>query len=513
MTWLSKWLAGLLAATLGMALILIHPLEAAPVVKGSTGASTSVEGTVTTVESFWNADHTLILSRAHLMVERVLDGELIEPSVSIVYEGGQVGDLALAVSHGVQFHPGDRVQVQLIPTLDGDYRIAGGRDGVRWLARAEGGDSASAEYLYEGIHWPDDRIPVPYYINPNTSDVADEELAVQSAAQTWQDVPCSYLRYQYMGRTTRVGAAYDQMNLISWDHTQGSLATTYFWYVPSTGTLLEFDIVFEDNWLWGTGGEYNRYDIQNIATHELGHSLVLGDLYGPEDTEKTMYGYAMPGETKKRTLHYDDIAGICAIYPQSVPTPTPTFTPTPTPTYTPTPTFTPTPTPTFTPTPTATPTPTPTPSTVVTAPVSEQGGELTSPDGAVHVVIPPNAVPGSGTIRYEEIAPPSDVLRWWSYAGRSFRLQIILDGGQELTEALQPISLAVAYDPQSVSAAGATESDLDLAARRGNGWETLVGQSGWVDPAADRVYVETTALTEYVLVLPKHHNFIPLVIR
>jgi len=49
--------------------------------------------------------------------------------------------------------------------------------------------------------------------------------------------------------------------------------------------------------------------------------LSLGDLYGSGDTEKTMYGYSSPGETKKRTLHQDDIDGICYIYPESEPEP------------------------------------------------------------------------------------------------------------------------------------------------------------------------------------------------
>ncbi len=56
-------------------------------------------------------------------------------------------------------------------------------------------------------------------------------------------------------------------------------------------------------------------DVQNIAIHELGHSLQRLDLYGTADTEKTMYGIAADGEIKKRTLHADDIAGIRYIYP------------------------------------------------------------------------------------------------------------------------------------------------------------------------------------------------------
>ena len=54
-----------------------------------------------------------------------------------------------------------------------------------------------------------------------------------------------------------------------------------------------------------------------MGTHELGHSLSLGDLYNSADADKTMYGYASSGETKKRTLHQDDIDGITYLYPDT----------------------------------------------------------------------------------------------------------------------------------------------------------------------------------------------------
>ena len=56
-------------------------------------------------------------------------------------------------------------------------------------------------------------------------------------------------------------------------------------------------------------------DVQNIATHELGHALPLLDLYGGPDSGKTMYGYAEQGETSKRSLAAEDKAGISYLYP------------------------------------------------------------------------------------------------------------------------------------------------------------------------------------------------------
>jgi len=82
------------------------------------------------------------------------------------------------------------------------------------------------------------------------------------------------------------------------------------WYNPTTDVAYESDILFNgEDYLWSDNGAANRYDVQNIATHEIGHSVGLDDLYGGGDTEKTMYGHASTGETTKSSLHSDDVNG------------------------------------------------------------------------------------------------------------------------------------------------------------------------------------------------------------
>lgn len=73
-------------------------------------------------------------------------------------------------------------------------------------------------------------------------------------------------------------------------------------------------IRFNNYYPWSTSGESGKFDVQNIGTHELGHWLCLLDMYSGADAEKTMYGYAGAGETKKRSLASDDINGINRIY-------------------------------------------------------------------------------------------------------------------------------------------------------------------------------------------------------
>ena len=93
----------------------------------------------------------------------------------------------------------------------------------------------------------------------------------------------------------------------------GALALTT---VTSSGsTITDTDLVFNSYYSWSTSGAPGLYDVQNVATHEFGHFLMLNDLYGGGDTEKTMYGYVGTGETKKRTLVADDLSGINAVDP------------------------------------------------------------------------------------------------------------------------------------------------------------------------------------------------------
>lgn len=93
----------------------------------------------------------------------------------------------------------------------------------------------------------------------------------------------------------------------------GALAVTTTTYTGST--IIDSDTNFNTYYSWSTSGNACCYDVQNVATHELGHWLSLNDLYGSGDTEKTMYYSASAGETKKRTLASDDINGINYIYP------------------------------------------------------------------------------------------------------------------------------------------------------------------------------------------------------
>jgi len=182
----------------------------------------------------------------------------------------------------------------------------------------------SFSFLYDGYHWDDSDLPVTWEINQDgTADCTGEFDAIRAGYQTWENVSGSYFTETYLGTTIRgLSDPTDGYNVVSWGDSEpgGSvIAVCWTWYYTATLEIVECDIEFQNDIIWSSTGEAGKFDIQNIATHEFGHTLLLGDLYDPasEHSEKTMYGWSSEGETKKRSLHQDDIDGIRHIYPES----------------------------------------------------------------------------------------------------------------------------------------------------------------------------------------------------
>lgn len=333
-----------------------------------------VEGWVSDVRSQWDAEHSLIYSRAEILVvavweeaeqaadvaaeveetARVVPGAMAarwgwtfaspavveaasvvpeaatrwanagllslvaRETIAVVFEGGQVGGEALYVSDGVALAVGQRVRLRLARQPTGEYRIVGGASGAAILDGAGKATHPDQVLPSTARRWERDRLPVPYWINANAPAVTGEEDAVRAAFATWQEVACSSMAYTYQGVTERTGGGRDGYNTVSWGQTDGALAKIR-WWVDASGRLMEFDILFAEDRPWGVDGAADRFDIQNAATHEAGHTLVLDDLYDPTAAARVMYGYIRKGETRKRALHRDDIASICALYPQEKP--------------------------------------------------------------------------------------------------------------------------------------------------------------------------------------------------
>ena len=193
-----------------------------------------------------------------------------------------------------------------IGTIDGYAASAcSGPVTVRTSGGVSGGYDFTVTFSYDGHKW--NTSSASYKINENYTPVTGEGAAVQAAFTTWTNAGANF-SFQYGGTSSATTSSHDGANAILWGTTSGSLATNYGWY--SGTTMLESDIVFNNTYTWGIG---SNYDIQSIATHELGHALVLRDQYGNGDLSEIMYGQSASGAIK-RTLSASEIDGILWIY-------------------------------------------------------------------------------------------------------------------------------------------------------------------------------------------------------
>lgn len=91
------------------------------------------------------------------------------------------------------------------------------------------------------------------------------------------------------------------------------VAVTYTW--ASGGVAVESDAAYNTNYPWSLSGASNAMDVQNVATHELGHTFGMGHTStASANSCLTMYPYVNYGQTNQRTLGDGDLRGIDALY-------------------------------------------------------------------------------------------------------------------------------------------------------------------------------------------------------
>lgn len=105
-----------------------------------------------------------------------------------------------------------------------------------------------------------------------------------------------------------------------------TIAETFIWTdgtktLASNGkrypTISESDCWYNANLAWTIAqgestSKSKTFDVQTIATHELGHTIGLNDLYSSSDSSEIMYGYNN-GQVKWK-LTSGDLAGLQALY-------------------------------------------------------------------------------------------------------------------------------------------------------------------------------------------------------
>lgn len=117
--------------------------EFAPMEQLARDADRILVGTVVLTESAWNSDRTAIFTTVRLRVSDAVKGSKPR-EVLLRVEGGQVGDIAQAVSGGLSFREGQQVVLFLKGTA-----VLGGPQGVYVASDDTVGDRPLSAFLDE----------------------------------------------------------------------------------------------------------------------------------------------------------------------------------------------------------------------------------------------------------------------------------------------------------------------------------------------------------------------------
>jgi hypothetical protein len=185
------------------------------------------------------------------------------------------------------------------------------------------------------LRWED--FPVRYFVsNSAGGGVSALELrdAVNRAFTTWTSVETTTITAEFAGMTAARPNDEDGMTVIGFAERRDqdrTLGATSFLIDTLTGEIVEAEIFLNSAFAWSVapGGQTDRFDVESIALHEIGHLFGLGhSALGETElrnggrrvlaAEAVMFPVAFSaGTIQGRTLRADDIAGISDTYPSA----------------------------------------------------------------------------------------------------------------------------------------------------------------------------------------------------
>lgn len=241
---------------------------------------------------------------------------------------------AVAVAPGL-YHLGTAFDAASGRTVEGYMIVRPYREPARPSGGSGGGKKGSAtsacyDYIVDGAKW---RSVEPWVVNPNNPySIADSSVfgILNTAIAQWEDATDGRLNGKATADVVGAGSmtfaqlvadssAPDSQNEVYFGNLPvGTIGVTtvwgYFGGPLDTREIVEWDQVYNTYYPWSDTGATSTMDFANIATHELGHTMGLGDLYTASCSSMTMYGYSAYGDIHERDLADGDINGMNKLY-------------------------------------------------------------------------------------------------------------------------------------------------------------------------------------------------------